>query len=204
MSKLSKNEEITKQTYDRLAASWSASHISQGFWQDEMSIFNEYLPKGTILEVGAGGGRDARELLALGYDYLGTDISGPLLEQARRLNPAAKFKEVSLYDLNFKKKFDGFWCAAVLLHIPKDRINEALEAIKKNLKPGAIGFIAMKPGKGQELRTRNTEDSRLFAYWEKAEFLKVLEKNGLSVLKCDLKEVSPERAWLTYIVKNSL
>jgi SAM-dependent methyltransferase len=155
------------------------------------------------LEIGCGGGRDAKELIALGYGYVGTDISAGLLEEAKKNNPGATFQQVSLYDLNFTEPFDGFWCAAVLLHIPKRRIDEALQAIKKNIKKGGIGFIAIKEGDGEKMETEGglDGDGRLFVYWQNDEFKQALTSNGLEVLQEGYYPKSERTKWLTYHIK---
>ncbi len=169
-----------------------------------MARFNELLPNGRILEIGSGGGRDAVELIEAGYDYLGTDISTGLLEQARKFNPDINFEEVSVYDLDYKELFDGFWCSAVLLHIPRYRIDDALDAINKNMKKGAFGFIAIKEGEGEKLEADNKStqgDQRFFVYWTDEEFSKRLADNGFEVVERGYRTVSERTKWLTYIVK---
>ncbi len=204
-SKLTKDEAVTKQSYDKLAKQWSDAHLTPGYWEEEIVIFNQFLPKGKLLEVGCGGGRDARELIKLGYSYVGTDISKGLLNEARKNNPGAEFKQVSLYDLDFPDKFDGFWCAAVLLHIPKKRIVEALIAIKRNLKPGAVGFIAVKQGKGEKLEVidRISSDKRFFALWQTDELKTVLIANGFKILHPGRLKKSYKTTWLTFHVSST-
>lgn len=204
MKKLTSAEELTKQTYNNLAIKWSASHSTKSFWFKEMLQFNGYLPKGKILDVGSGAGRDAAELSEYGYDYVGTDFSSGLIEQARKNNPGFIFKEISLYDLNFKERFDGFWCAAVLLHTPKVRVPEALKAIRKNMKPGAIGFISIKEGKGEDIEVRRgiRGYDRLISYWQKEDFRKVLNAEGFEVIEEGEKPYK-DSIWLTFIVRST-
>jgi SAM-dependent methyltransferase len=150
MAELLPDEQVTKSTYDALATQWAGEHSTQGFWLDEMRRYHEQLPGGKILEIGAGGARDAKELVKLGYDYVGTDVSTGLLEIARNELPGYPFFEQSVYDLDFDgEQFDGFWASAVLLHIPKSRIDEALSRIKSVVRARAIGFISIKDGTGE-------------------------------------------------------
>jgi len=204
MSKLTPPEEITVATYNKQAERWTSSHASASFWGEEMARFKGLLPVGRILEIGAGGGRDAKELIEAGYDYLGTDVSKGLLEQARKNNPGVNFEEVSVYDLDYEELFDGFWCSAVLLHIPRDRIDDALTAINKNMKRGAIGFITIKEGEGEKLETddKSTQnDERFFVYWTNDDFSKKLANNGFEVVEQGYRPLSERTKFLTYIVK---
>lgn len=204
LSNLTPEEQITLNTYDTLAEDWSNISHLEHFWEAEMIAFSSYLPKGSILEIGAGSGKDAKELIALGYEYTGTDISESFLTIARKENPSAPFLHQSVYDLSFpKNSFDGFWASAVLLHIPKARIDEALERILSSMKPGAIGFISLKQGDNDRVvkETRNNQlYERFFAFWQYDEFEEVLKKHRITVLEAGTRFSHPT-TWLTYIVR---
>lgn len=200
---LTADEETTLRTYNKLAKDWALGHLAPDYWKAELAEFKKLLPEGKILEVGCGGGRDAKELIKLGYDYLGTDISEGLLKEARKLNPGAVFLRTSLYDLDFSEPFDGFWCAAVLLHIPKQRIAEALKRIRHSIKPGGTGFIAIKEGDYEGMETGNDYDGegRLFVYWQNNEFKAALAANGFETVKDERRYMSERTTWLLYYVK---
>ena len=201
-TKLTKDEETTQKTYDRLAKQWVDEHGDGSFWQVEMAEFNKHLPVGRILDVGAGSGRDTQPLLAYGYNYLGVDYSEGMLEQARRQNPGVEYRQASIYDLAFDEQFDGFWCAAVFLHIPKARTVEALQAIRRNLKPGAIGFISTKEGEGEGIEARRGKSGydRLITYWHMEAFVEQLQMAGFEVV-WQAKKQFEGSIWLTFIVQ---
>lgn len=81
---LSTEEKQTLDSYNKFAQEWSSSHLTFDLWSDEFKTFSQLLPKGKILEIGCGGGRDAR-MLAKKYEYLGTDISSGLLKEAKKI-----------------------------------------------------------------------------------------------------------------------
>lgn len=204
--RLTDEEEQTLKSYNANAKQWAQGHSDQDFWIEERKLFRKYLPKGKVLEVGAGGGRDAQKLISLGYDYVGTDISEGLLEVARENNPGATFLAKSVYDLDFPEdSFDGFWASAVLLHVPKDSINLALQNIKKVIKADGIGFISMKQGEDELLleEDRGVEGKfkRLFVFYSLDEFNKVLVDSGFEVLHSRVHPPEGKTIWLTYIVK---
>ncbi|HET9721941.1 MAG TPA: methyltransferase domain-containing protein [Candidatus Saccharimonadales bacterium] len=200
MTDLTKEEKITKRSYDQNAHQWSENHSHRGYWRRQIVKFHELLPSGEIIEIGCGGGRDARELVELGYKYTGTDISPELLKEARKNVPGQKFYEQSLYELSFPKKFDGFWACAVLLHIPKSRISEALNSIKSVLKPQAIGFISIKNGQGEDLYG-NEKIKRFFSFWKKEDFEQVLKTNGFEIIDYIHDPRSPTDDWMCFFVK---
>lgn len=200
---LTPEEETTKQTYDAHAVSWSVAHSAVGFWASEMDRFAEWMGAGRVLEIGSGAGRDAAELIERGYDYVGVDVSVGLLEVARRANPGAVFLEQSVYELDFPARFDGFWCSCVLLHVPKRRIGEALGAICGSVKPGGVGFIALKEGEGEVMEPGAGNGSgRFFAYWREEEFAEVLRGHGFEVLKTSARKAGAgEPRFLCFWVK---
>lgn len=188
--------------YNNAAEAWSVAHGGHeeaSYWQGEMQRFHELLPTGKVLEIGSGAGKDASALIAMGYDYTGTDASAGLIKVASKRNPQAKFRNIAVHDLDFPKhEFDGFWTAATLLHIPKDKIDEALQKIKSQVKPGGVGFITMKEGTGEK---EDPETGRWFAYYSKDEFQQVLEKNGYKVIE-EKSRKGEKDWWLCFWVKS--
>lgn len=195
---LTKEEEQTVRTYDINAAEWASQHASERFWGQEMDRFSELLPNGKVIEIGSGGGRDAKELIAKGYEYTGTDVSEGLLEEAKKVNPDTTFIKQSVYDLDFPNDtFDGFWASAVLLHIPKERIDEAMGKLHGVVINNGIGFISIKQGEGQRI----DEETRLFSYWQDDEFQDVLKRNGFEVIETISRPMSERTTWLVYFVR---
>jgi len=194
---LTPEEKTTLETYNVIAEGWAQEHSGGDFWRKELNIFKELLPTGRVLEIGSGGGRDAKELIALGYDYTGTDISSRFLEIAKRENPTGSFFLQSVYDLSFPGiQFDGFWVAAVLLHIPKKNIDSALQKIRAVVKNGGIGFIAIKKGDGERMES----DKRFFAYYLEDEFAHILQKNNFEIIQMSVHPSSERTIWLWFFV----
>ena len=157
--KLTRDEVKTVSFYNDNARSWSDEHFELDYWKEEFENFKKFLPKGKILEIGCGGGRDAKVLISKGYDYIGTDIAKNFVNVARKNNPKARFLVRSVYDLKFPEDFfDGLWCSATLLHIPKNKIKQALKEIKRVIKQDGVGFISVKQGVGEETNEKNRRD----------------------------------------------
>ena len=195
----------TIKTYDAMAKSWAKSHSIASDWDEEIAVFARLLPSGKVLEVGCGGGRDAQSLIEQGFEYFGTDASKGMIEVAQSEIPSAVFEQCNVYGLgNLHTKFDGFWACAVLLHIPKHRIGQALTAIHGVLQPGAIGMISMKAGDEEHFEVRDKEghhEERLFAYWKKDDFIAVLEQNGFSLRQYAYRPVSTRTNWHIFFVE---
>lgn len=202
--KLTKQEKETMEAYDQNATAWADSRNVKGYWKEEKEKFYTYLPVGKILEVGAGGGRDAREFIEKGYDYIGTDISRGLLSEARKNNPGVVFLEQSLYELDFPQNtFDGVWACATLLHMPKDRIDEALQSIKRVMKDDGIIGITLKKGEGERFVEGDhvgMNYKRFFSFYEEDEFTNILKRNGFEVLE-SYETRHSNKAWLVFFAR---
>lgn len=206
MKMLTAPEKITIASYNLFAPEWAAAHASQEFWRKELETFKRFLTSGKILEVGCGGGRDAQILNKAGYEYVGTDISEGLLEVARRNNPNLTFLQKSVYGLDFPQdNFDGFWASAVLLHIPKNRINEVLANIHRVLRNQGVGFISVKQGKGEEISDGDEKFGdqfrRLFVLYQEDEFANHLLTSNYSILETQVRVDSNKTVWLVYFVQ---
>jgi SAM-dependent methyltransferase len=202
--RLTAEEQITVDAYNQHAHDWASKHKTTDFWLTECTAFKELLPSGSVLEIGCGGGRDA-QLLAPNYSYTGADISEGLLKEFKKNHPAVPCVLSDVYNLPFRPGyFDGFWASAVLLHIPKTRIEEALLSLRSSLKQNAIGFISLKRGQGEELVTDQLDDGtpfcRLFSYYDEEEFTQILPKAGFTVVKLDSKKIV-KTTWLLYFVQ---
>src|SRR5260221_12158468 len=129
---LNKTQQKTINYYDENANEWVKTHVVDK--TDKLKKFQKLLPKGKIIEIGSGDGLDAFNLIKLGYGYTGTDASKSLIQIAQKRNPKVTFNNIPVEELskNFNEDcFDGFWTAATLLHIPKNKINKDLQNIHK-------------------------------------------------------------------------
>lgn len=204
---LSQEEQKTLKSYKKIAATRGKTHANPEFWRAEFEKFKSLLPSGNVIDIGCGSGRDAL-LLTQGYNYVGVDASDEMLSEARQLVPSADFRKMDMYSLDFSpQSFDGFWAAASLLHIPKRNMAVVLQEIKRVMKPGGVGFIAMKEGEGEKMVRGSLEgDERFFAFYDEEEFRTALERNGFEVVESsrDTREYNQPKnltIWLLYFVK---
>lgn len=196
------DEHETVAAYNALAKKWHDQHKDLGFLRSEMDLFQTLLPAGKIIEIGAGGGRDANDLIARGYEYYGTEPAEKLIEIAREYNPGATFEQKSIYELE-PADYDGFWASAVLLHIPRARIAEALGKLRRAVRDGAIGYITIKEGDGERIETddENAAAKRLFVLWHDEAFREELARAGFEVVKYERAEITARTIWLMYFVR---
>lgn len=208
--KLNMDRELrTKETYNRIAKQWASEHNTLEYWRKEFEAFSRLLPQGTVADVGCGAGRDYQLFREKKnqYDYVGFDYSSGLVEVARSQFPEAHFILGDMYQSSFENAtFDGFWAAASLLHIPKERIGAVLVNVRRIIRPGGIGAIMLKKGNGEHMvvddnRNGDTADERFFAYWQKDEFADFLCSSGFEIVDFFEHPVSERTVWLSFFVK---
>lgn len=196
-------EKETIENYNQYSVQWYNQRVKR-FHEFYLERFFHYLRHGRIIEFGCGNGDDARALIAKGYDYVGTDVSKTLIDWSKREIKDGLFYQASLYDLPFlENEFDGFWASAVLLHIPKSRIKNAFNEIRRVCKTGAIGFISVKIGTGEKIELEEFDGvkmKRFFVYYQPEEFNQLLAENGFKILEEMHKEANQSK-WLVYFVQ---
>ena len=130
------------------------------FWKERDDLESEewqqfaaaVKPGGTVLDVGCNSGRDTRQLLDLGYQVTGVDVSEQALRLCREQCPEARTIKMSLLDLpNLGEQFDGIWLSYVIVHIPFKLVPDALAALDSVLHPeGAMMMMVTVVEESQE------------------------------------------------------
>lgn len=198
---MKRQEKSTIQTYNDNAVAWAMGHKYE--WPEELPIFQKYLPKGKVLEIGCAGGIVGKLLTDLGHDYVGTDVAPKFVKVAKKSYPGIRFQVEDIYHLTFDdKSFDGFWATAVYIHVPKENFPKALRELKRVLRPHAVGFLTMKEGIGEEVSIVRSQDGnnykRLWVYYGKDELDRILKMSGFSILQFNRKYQDKDRQWLQY------
>src|SRR5687768_17817073 len=108
---------------------------ARGHPNDQLRAFLAALPAGArILELGTGGGDDARFMLEQGFDVQPTDASPELAEQAAaRIGRPVRIMRFD--ELTERAAYDGVWASACLLHAPREELTADLARIHSALRP---------------------------------------------------------------------
>ncbi|MFJ1458102.1 class I SAM-dependent methyltransferase [Nocardia sp. N2S4-5] len=159
--------------YDAHAARYIARTDSFRYFrglEQDLARFVELLQSdAVVVDLGSGGGRDARWIARLGYTVVAVDASLALLRQC--LVGAAPTRRVlgvnaDLSALPFAaNSIGGVWACGSLLHLPRASIPAVIDRCREILRPGAPIGLSMKEGRGAERR----DDGRLFTYTSKQE-----------------------------------
>lgn len=119
---------------------------------------------GTIIDIGAGSGRDTRKLLELGYDAYGVEPTEAFrnLAQSRQPSLNGRIWPGSLPHLILPYQVDGIVCSAVFMHLPENHLFDALLSLRNALKiHGRLLISIPKNRPGLDENYRDSE-KRLF------------------------------------------
>ena len=126
-----------------------------------------FAPGTEILDIGAGSGRDLRELIREGYSAGGVEPSEPLRRRAIQRDPSLDTLLIdgSLPGLSARlnRKFDGILCSAVFMHIPEDQHFDAALDIRNLLKPRGRLLLSIPRTRTDVGEDRRDAQGRLYA-----------------------------------------
>ncbi len=191
--------EITTRTYDTIAPSfaerWWNVHLDQAL----DSFASRLRPRGQVLDLGCGPGRDIALLRQRGYQVIGLDRSQGMLRQAQqRVGGAligADMRYLPLADLSL----DGVWLCAALLHLPRADALPTLKEVWRVLRKGGILYVSVQRGEGE--RWLETEGRRrFFTYYQLEELRKLAVEAGYRVQETWLNALV-DRTWIHLIAQ---
>src|SRR5512134_1681809 len=107
-------------------------------FRDIPALISQHVAGTRALDFGCGTGRSTRFLRDLGMAVVGVDISAPMLEEARRRDPAGEYRLVSVGDVSTGASgvFDLIFAAFTFDNIPTDAEKaKSLTAIRDRLAP---------------------------------------------------------------------
>ncbi|MFK7694702.1 class I SAM-dependent methyltransferase [Paenibacillus sp. HJGM_3] len=131
----------------------------------------------TLLELGAGPGRDSYFFKNEGLSVTSTDASPEMVRLCR-----AKGLDARLMDfrrLEFPEAvFDGVYALNCLLHLPKRELPDVLQEIRRVLKPGGLFFMGVYGGNDSEgiWEQDHYEPKRFFAMYSDTNLLHAVEE----------------------------
>jgi SAM-dependent methyltransferase len=107
---------------------------------------------GLVLELGAGTGRDAAALAALGHKVVAIEPTAEMRERGRRLHPSRDIEwlDDSLPDLLQPRargaRFDLIMATAVWMHMDGAQRRQAMRHVAELLRPGGLFFMTLRHG----------------------------------------------------------
>ena len=150
---------------------------------------------GPICDMGCGPGQIARYLHRKGVDTLGVDISPRMVTEARRLNPEIHFHQGDMLSLpDAENSWGGIAAFYCIIHIPREKIIDALREMKRVLKPG--GMLLLTFHIGDEIKHLDEWWDKPvnldFIFYQPAEMETWLQEAGYELEEALVREPNPE------------
>lgn len=105
--------------------------------------------KSTLLEIGAGHGRDSKYFKENNLQVTAVDLSEEMVRLCRE-------KDIEAYEMDFynlsklNKRFDAVWAMNCLLHVEKANLCSVLKEINGVLNPSGLFFMGVYGGEDKE------------------------------------------------------
>ncbi|KAK5653010.1 hypothetical protein OQA88_9296 [Cercophora sp. LCS_1] len=145
--------------FDELSTSYEAAfsdldyqHTAINWVLSELAASNIHPAK--IVDIGCGPGVPVCSTLSeAGHDVLGTDVSGGMVDVARKRVPNATFLKVDTRDWNPPaEEFDAVIIMfSILIGVTKDEIRETIAKAYRMLKPGGVFLFATVAIEGEDV-----------------------------------------------------
>ncbi|MBM6618009.1 class I SAM-dependent methyltransferase [Bacillus suaedaesalsae] len=135
------NKAVERDTFE--VSKWKAK---------EREVFLQMLQKErlySLLEIGAGPGKDSLYFNENGLATISTDLSPEMVRLCKEKGLDAKVMDFANLDAP-DNYFDSVWAMNCLLHVPKDQISDVLSEIKRVLKPTGLFFMGVYGGENSE------------------------------------------------------
>ncbi|MBT3316197.1 MAG: class I SAM-dependent methyltransferase [Anaerolineae bacterium] len=147
---------------------------------EERKIFLSLLreeKKETLLEIGAGSGKDSAFFQEQGLKVLCTDLSPEMIKLCQAKGLDAKILDfANLGSLN--KSFDAVYALSSLLHLPKKELPAVLTLINARLNPKGLFFMGVYGGHDSEgiWDEDSYRPKRFFSFFDDAHIKNLVSK----------------------------
>lgn len=141
----------TLEYYSKNAVEFSESTLSV----DMSPLYQRFLPllsaNAYILDAGCGSGRDAFFFKQNGFQISAFDAS-PELARIASEHLQSPVAVSTFLDLNVQEQFDGIWCCASLLHVPRNELPRVLQKLHQALRINGVMYMSFKYGEEERIQ----------------------------------------------------
>lgn len=140
-------------------------------------------PRARLLDLGCGGGQDAKYLSERGYRVVGLDRTVALLSFARTRAPRLPLILADICRLPLRRdSLDGIWAAASLIHLPKSELRGTLAELLCMIRSSGTLAATFTHGRKSRISKRGWIPGRYFARYRKEELRRIFHHAGWRVV----------------------
>ncbi len=168
----------------------NANDVAQRYEAAQSSLGSRFStafsPRGRVLDVGCGSGRDLAELARQGFQPYGLDGTPEFVQLAQELHPELKGRVINGllpdFPVPFGGEFDGVLCCAVLMHIDSTELFNAALSIKRCLKVNGRLLISVPTKRSDTEGGERDANGRLFKTYPPGYLRLIFERLGFSLI----------------------
>ncbi|MFH1850136.1 MAG: methyltransferase domain-containing protein [archaeon] len=196
--------KITLDAYNKFAEYYS-NYTYDKISQYHLTQLMSYLNGKKVLDAGCGSGRDVQYLTAEGLKVVGIDYSDQMISQAKKRFKKGNFRVMDFEKMEFPDaSFNGIWCCASLIHIPKRNLPNVLKEFSRILSDDGILYVSVKDGEGERMirYKKLNHEKALFVYFTQQEIENFLSHAGFTILHSSPEEVNSS-VWINIYARKS-
>lgn len=174
------DETVRAYDFDAAAYATASPAVPDSVRADVEALVERIGARARVLEVGSGGGRDARLMEGLGLQVRRTDITPGFVELLRGEGHACDLLDPLVDDLSVPEgPYDAVWANASLLHVRRAELSTVLVRLARVTRVGGLLRISLKEGDGDGWSTHGSISSpRHFTYWRAPDVERVVAASG--------------------------
>lgn len=145
------DKDSLKQSYNNFAEERDQSSIEPWKFDERETFLKKLMEENrtSLLEIGAGPGRDGLYFQDQGMSVTCVDLSEEMVKRCKEKGLEAYCMD--FYQLDFpNQNFDAVYAMNCLLHVPKSNIDNVLKEIHRVLKPQGLFFCGVYGGQDTE------------------------------------------------------
>lgn len=176
----SRDETVRAYDLDAVAYVEASPPVPASVRADMTALANRLGAGARVLEIGSGGGRDARLLEELGLRVRRTDVTPTFVALLREQGLTADLLDPLVDDLSSPEgPYDAVWANASLLHVARADLPIVLSRLAAVTRESGVLRASFKEGDGEGWATHGSiRRARHFTYWRRAELADVLADAG--------------------------
>lgn len=170
---------VLKQAYNNFAEHRERTDMEPWKWEERQQFLNRIKRENCIsmLEIGAGTGRDSLYFQQQGLDVSSIDLSDEMVRLCKEKGLNARLMD--FYQLDYPAAaFDAVYAMNCLLHVPKAKLDEVFLEIRRVLKPDGLFFYGVYGGQETEgiWEKDSYEPKRFFSMFKDEAIVEVVQR----------------------------
>ncbi|MBW5447621.1 methyltransferase domain-containing protein [Cohnella sp. CFH 77786] len=177
---MNRDEKLSlKQAYNNFAEHRERTEAAPWKWEEREQFLGRMKQenRASLLEIGAGTGRDSLYFKQQGLEVTSVDLSEEMVRLCQEKGLNARLMD--FYELDFPDStFDAVYAMNCLLHVPKAKLEGVLLEIRRVLKSDGLFFCGVYGGEDSEgiWEKDSYEPKRFFSMYEDRAVVDVFQR----------------------------